>query len=82
MAKITQEEIIDLMLNRELNIQDVINAIVDFNGIVGVGLITLAETFYILTVKNKELRKPNITEVEVEQIINEMRIKMQKSKLN
>ena len=44
------------MLNRGLDFQKFANAVVDANGIIGVGLVTLAETFYLMTLYNKELR--------------------------
>jgi len=69
-SEITQEEIISLMKNRGLTIEKMVNAIVDVNNIIGVGLVTLAQTLYILTFYNKELRKPNITKEEIDEIVN------------
>ena len=38
-----RDEIIDLILNQNLTITDVIDAAIEINGIVGVGLVTLAD---------------------------------------
>lgn len=75
--EITQEEIIDLMVNRNLDAQKFITAIVDTNNIIGVGLITLAQTFYLMTVYNRELRgldgnKPE-DQKKIQAIINQHR---------
>jgi hypothetical protein len=40
---ITQEEVLDLMIRRNLTIEKVIDASIDGNGIIGVGLITLGD---------------------------------------
>lgn len=39
----TKEEIKDLVLNKELTITDVIDVVIELNGIIGVGLITLGD---------------------------------------
>lgn len=67
---ITQDEIIGLMENNNLTLEKVINAIVDRNHIIGVELINLAQTAYLLTFYNKQLRRANITKKEIEDIIN------------
>jgi hypothetical protein len=43
MKEITQEEILELLLKRGLTIEKVIDAVVDVNGIIGVGLISLGD---------------------------------------
>lgn len=42
--KITKEEIEKLILERGLTVTDVIDAVIDLNGIVGVGFISFAES--------------------------------------
>lgn len=66
---ITKEEIIALMRDRGMIIERVIDAVIDANAIIGVGLITLAQTLYLYTIYNKELRKEGITQEEVDNII-------------
>jgi hypothetical protein len=39
--KITHEEIEELIRSKGLTVQDVIDVVIDINGIIGVGLITL-----------------------------------------
>jgi len=68
--EITNGEICDLLINRGLTVEKVIDAIVDLNGIIGVGLISLGETLKIYTIHNKELRKRDLTREEVEAIVN------------
>jgi hypothetical protein len=41
---ITKQEIIELMKNRGMTVEKVIDAIIEANGFIGVGLITLGET--------------------------------------
>lgn len=41
--KITHEEIKELILNRGLNVDEVIDAVIEINGIMGVGLVTLGD---------------------------------------
>lgn len=43
MSKITEEELTDLIVNRGLELSDVIDQIIELNSIVGVGLITLSQ---------------------------------------
>ena len=71
--KITNEEILELMINKGLTIEKVIDAIVDHNHIIGVGLITLAETFYLYTFYNTELRKHTITKEEIQELLDKGR---------
>lgn len=73
--EITQEEIIDLMKNRGLTMEKLVDAIIDVNRIIGVGLITLGETFNIYTILNPELRRPGITREEVEKIIHNFKMR-------
>ena len=40
---ITKKEIEDLIINRNLEITDVIDVVIDLNAIIGVGLITLGD---------------------------------------
>lgn len=42
--KITKEEIKNLILERGLTVTDVIDVVIDLNGIVGVGFISFAES--------------------------------------
>lgn len=42
-AKISKDEIRELVLNRELTITDFIDAVIEINSIIGVGLITLGD---------------------------------------
>lgn len=42
--QITQEEIIKLIRERNMTLAHVVDAVVDVNGIIGVGLITLGKT--------------------------------------
>lgn len=48
---ITKKEIKDLILTRGLTISDVIDCVIEINGIIGVGIITLSEDVakYIMT---------------------------------
>ena len=39
----SKDEIYDLIFNQELTVTDVIDAVIEINGFVGVGLITLAD---------------------------------------
>lgn len=43
MGKITEEEIKELVLHRGLELSALIDIIIDLNGIIGVGLISLAD---------------------------------------
>jgi hypothetical protein len=43
---ITAEEIKDLVLNRGLTITNVIDTVIELNGIIGVGLITLGDQLH------------------------------------
>lgn len=63
--EITQQEIIDLMLHKGLTMEKFIDAIIDVNKIIGVGLITLGETMNIYCRNNKELRREGITKEEI-----------------
>jgi hypothetical protein len=49
--KITKEEIRDLIINRGLTLSDVIDEVIDINGFIGVGIISLSEDVakYIMT---------------------------------
>lgn len=67
--ELTQEEIIDLLLNKNLVIEKVIDAIIDINGIIGVGLITLAQSIYLYIILNPQLRKEGITKEEADKIV-------------
>lgn len=70
MKSVTKEEIIELMKERDLTVEKVIDSIIDINGIIGVGLVTIAETLYIYTLYNKELRDPSLTKEEVLEIFH------------
>jgi hypothetical protein len=41
--QITKEEIRDLIINRGLTLSDVIDEVIEINGFIGVGIISLAE---------------------------------------
>lgn len=41
--KLSNKEILNLVLNNGLTITDVIDVVIEYNGIIGVGLITLGE---------------------------------------
>ncbi len=41
--KITKEEIKDLIINKNLNITEVIDVVIELNGFIGIGLITLGD---------------------------------------
>lgn len=69
--EITQEEIVDLIRTRGLTFEKLVDAIVDVNSIIGVGLVTLGQSFYIYTILNPKLRRPGITKEEVNSIMND-----------
>ena len=72
-SQITNKEILELMEKRGLTLEKVIDTIVDANGLIGVGLVTLGQTAYIYTMYNKKLRKKGITQEEVNEIITKSR---------
>jgi uncharacterized membrane protein YcaP (DUF421 family) len=43
-TKLTQEEIKNLLTSEAFTLIDVVNAVIEINGIIGVGLISLAES--------------------------------------
>lgn len=57
-----KEEIKKLILEKGLNLSDVIDAVIELNGFVGVGLITLAEqtSDYILQTPKRKIKGENL----------------------
>ena len=78
----TQEEITDHLINGDLTVEKVIDAIIDVNGIIGVGLITLAQTLYLYTILNTQLRMPGVTKEEAIKIIEDYKQKHYGEKFN
>jgi len=73
MPELTDDELLSLMIERGLTVERVIDSVIDNNGIIGVGLITLAENLYIYTVNNPKLRREGISEGERDEIIRRAR---------
>lgn len=69
--EITNEEILQLIVERGLTVERVIDTIVDANKLIGVGLVSLGETLKYYTILNAQLRLPGITREDVNRIIRE-----------
>jgi hypothetical protein len=69
--RLSKEEITELLVDGKITIEMVIDAIIDYNGIIGVGLISLAQTLYIYTVLNPKLRVEGMTKEKAEKIIED-----------
>ena len=52
----TKEEIKELVLKRGLDVYDVIDVVIELNGLIGVGLITLGDNLKDYTVKKIQKR--------------------------
>jgi len=74
--ELTDDELLSLMIERGLTVERVIDSVIDNNGIIGVGLITLAENLYIYTMYNKELRREDLDKKDRDTIYRNARTRM------
>lgn len=77
-----KDEIIEHLKSGNLTVEKVIDAIIDVNAIIGVGLIDLAQTLYLYTILNSQLRREGITKEEVQKIIADYKQKHYSNPLN
>lgn len=72
MSQITNEEVLTLMFKRGLTVEQAIDVVVDVNGFIGVGLISLGDQFKKYCYKHKEERVTTGTRIELLQTLKQL----------